>query len=59
LPVTRAAPHPAGAAPPAALTALTVEVGKDIAGAKDQACVRAMAGEMRRLAAAMSASAAG
>jgi hypothetical protein len=48
LPVTRAASHRTGAA----LTALTVEVGKDIAGAKDPARVRAMAGEMRRLAAA-------
>jgi len=36
----------------AALNALTAEVGKDIAGAKDPARVRAMAGEIRRLAAA-------
>ena len=40
-----------GAARAAALNALTVEVGKDIATAKDAARVRAMAGEMRRLAA--------
>ena len=41
-----------GAARVAALNALAVEVGKDIAGAKDAARVRTMAGEIRRLAAA-------
>jgi hypothetical protein len=40
-----------GAARAAALNALTVQVGKDVTGAKDPARVRAMAGEIRRLAA--------
>jgi len=40
-----------GAARAAALNALTVQVGKDVTGAKDPASVRAMAGEIRRLAA--------
>jgi hypothetical protein len=41
-----------GAARAAALTALAAEVTKDVAGAKDAARTRAMAGEIRRLAAA-------
>ena len=41
-----------GAARAAALNALAAEVGKDIPTAKDAARVRAMAGEIRRLAAA-------
>ncbi|MFN9796913.1 MAG: hypothetical protein ACK57A_11620, partial [Gemmatimonas sp.] len=47
-----AAEQKTGAARAAALNTLAAEVGKDIASAKDSARVRAMAGEIRRLAAA-------
>ena len=41
-----------GAARATALNALALQVDKDVAGAKDGARVRTMAGEIRRLAAA-------
>ena len=47
-----AAEQKSGAARATALTALAAEVDKDANGAKDSARVKAMAGEIRRLAAA-------